>query len=169
MKHLILMRHAQAGEADSDHSRPLRPGGERQARNMGPAIVALGPDFQPDRVLCSSARRARETWDGIRPALVGAPAADLRDELYLASAGRMLAQLQELPEDIDAVLLIAHEPGLSELTSLLTGSAPPEVDERARRGMSTGAIAALRLDADDWTGLGDEPGELVEFRRPVDL
>ena len=168
MKHLIVMRHAQAGEADSDHARPLRPGGQHQALQMGPAIVALGPDFQPARVLCSSARRARETWDGVRPALADTPAVDFRDDLYLAGAGQMLAQLQELPEDIDATLLIAHEPGLSQLTSLLTGSAAPEVQERARRGLSTGAIAALRFDTHDWSNLGGEPGELMDFRRPAD-
>ncbi len=169
MKHLILMRHAKAGEADSDHSRPLHPEGHREASLMGPALVALGPSFHPGRVLCSTARRARETWADVQPSFSVAPPADLRDELYLASSGSLLSLVQALDGEIETALVIGHEPGLSRLVSLLAGRASHQVEQRAQRGMSPAAIAALRFDTEDWMDLEPGAGELIEFQSPRDL
>ncbi len=166
MKHVILMRHATAGPADSDHERPLAPQGRREASRMGSAILALGAEYEPGYILCSSALRARETWDAVRASLPGAPAAILRGALYLASPGRLLSELQALPGGIDAVLLIAHEPGLSQLTRSLANRASDEFAERVRVGMAPGTLAVLRFGTAEWERLAPESGELVEFLSP---
>lgn len=169
MKHLILMRHATAGQADSDHERPLVPQGRREASRMGAALVALGAAFEPGSVLCSTALRVRETWDGLRPWLPEAREAKFDETLYLAGPGQMLAALQSLPNDVDAALLIGHEPGLSQLTSRLAGRARSDVETRARGGLAPATLAALRFDLDDWAQLASTGGELVDFRGPRDL
>jgi phosphohistidine phosphatase len=169
MKHLILMRHATAGSAESDHERPLSPQGRREASRMSAALLALGEVFEPQAVLCSTARRVRETWDELAAGLSDAPEASFEDSLYLATPGQMLGAIQSLPRDVAAALLIGHEPGLSQLTKALAARALPEVEFRARSGMAPATLAALRFDAARWSEVGSDGGELVEYRGPREL
>jgi phosphohistidine phosphatase len=48
-----------------DHERPLARRGQRDAPVMGRWLRTAG--LAPDLVLCSTARRARETWQLARP------------------------------------------------------------------------------------------------------
>src|SRR5258706_16430518 len=61
-RQLIVMRHAKAGELPGgpDIERALRPRGSRNATAAGQWLA--GRELVPDLVLCSSARRARQTW-----------------------------------------------------------------------------------------------------------
>ena len=62
---LILMRHAKSSWDDpaaADFDRPLNGRGRRSAKALGHWLRQRG--WLPDRVLCSSARRTRETLDG---------------------------------------------------------------------------------------------------------
>ncbi len=70
MSRLLLLRHAKSdwGEAGlQDFDRPLAPRGQRAAADMAKAISAAG--MLPDRILCSPARRTRETLAALRPYL----------------------------------------------------------------------------------------------------
>ena len=169
MKQLILMRHATAGEAETDAARPLRPSGHVEARRVGVALSAQRGDFTPDAVLCSSALRARQTYQGLREGFPALTEADFQDRLYLISAGALLGVLQDLPEACACALVIAHEPGLSDAVSLLAADASPDVQARAVRGMAPGAIAMLRFATARWAELAPASGELAEFLRPADL
>jgi phosphohistidine phosphatase len=71
---LILIRHAKSDwehPALDDHDRPLNARGQRSAPRIGAWLAAQG--LAPDAVLCSTARRTRETWQGIATRLPGAP------------------------------------------------------------------------------------------------
>ncbi|MCA8931401.1 MAG: histidine phosphatase family protein, partial [Rhodospirillaceae bacterium] len=62
MKTLYLVRHAKSGWDDpslQDHDRPLDMRGERAALVVG--RYAAQRRFVPNLVLCSSARRSRDT------------------------------------------------------------------------------------------------------------
>ena len=66
MSQLLLLRHAKAVWAlpgESDFDRALKASGVADSRSIGEQIVANG--LLPDIVLCSTARRARETWSGV--------------------------------------------------------------------------------------------------------
>jgi phosphohistidine phosphatase len=69
----------------------------------------------PELVLCSTARRARETAERIRPALGPTPVRD-ESELYGASAATLLGRLRSVPDGVASVLLIGHNPATAELT-----------------------------------------------------
>ena len=169
MKHLILLRHASAENGEVDRARALSASGRSEAARMGTALGRLaGRGFRPELLLSSPARRALETIEGLRGALAARPAEE-DEALYLASAGRLLARLQALPDAEEQVLVVGHNPGLGELVQLLVERGAAEVLLRAAKGLAPGALAALRIATPRWGDLGPGCAELVEFLRPVDV
>lgn len=119
---LFLMRHGVAVEPGTagygnDADRPLTPKGRRKLRRAAETMKALDLSF--DLILSSPLLRARQT------AVILAKALDAKDRLELsaslapgAPARTILECLHRLPMPED-VLLVGHEPGLSQLISLL--------------------------------------------------
>ncbi len=160
MKHLILMRHASAGPAAGDRERPLSAAGQSEAQRMGRALAAFSASgFRPERALVSPARRAQETLAGVRSGLHSLAAAQTDEALYLGSPGQLLARLQQLPDETAQLLLVGHNPGLSELAQLLVGRAEAG-------GLAPAACAALRIESMSWRDLAPGCAELVELLRP---
>jgi phosphohistidine phosphatase len=124
-RRLILLRHAKSDWPDvPDRDRPLAKRGRRDAPRIGRWLHEHG--YQPDVVVVSDAARTRQTWDLVAPELGGSPAVRFEPRAYAASALSLLYLVQELPERYRAALLIAHNPGLSDLATSL--AAPPETD-----------------------------------------
>ena len=70
MRELILLRHAHAEPAttgQSDLDRPLSPQGLAEAEAVARWLKEQG--LVPDRVLCSPARRTRETLEAVMDAI----------------------------------------------------------------------------------------------------
>jgi len=167
MKHLILMRHASAGPAADDRERPLSAAGQSEALQMGRALAALSASgFRPEWALVSPARRAQETLAGVRSGLPCLAGAETDGALYLASPGRLLSRLQRLPDETAQLLLVGHNPGLSELAQLLAGRAEADLRLRFARGLTPAACAALRIESVHWHELAPGCAELVELLRP---
>jgi phosphohistidine phosphatase len=170
MKHLILLRHASAENGDLDRARAISATGRGEAARMAVVLERLaGQGFRPALLLCSPARRARETLDALRDALGDAARVEEDEALYLASAGRLLAKLQALPDLQSQVLLVGHNPGLVELVQLLVERGAADVLLRASRGLAPGALAALRITTPRWRELAPGCAELVEFLCPADV
>lgn len=123
----LLMRHAHADWPSfqgNDFDRPLTAQGEAQARRAAVAMQAAG--HAPALLLASSARRTRQTAELVAMEL-GVPASGLQfdAELYNASADVLAAQLQSALRSADGlVLLIAHNPGISQLAQQLAPGTP---------------------------------------------
>lgn len=153
MARLFLVRHAQAAGAEPgarDHGRPLDAAGREAARNVGRALA--GRRVAPGLVLCSSAIRARQTWEAMAGEL---PSAKLSVEpaLYLAEPESLRARLAVLAATWQAVLLVGHNPGLHQLAQLLAGGGDTAMLARLRQGFPPGAVAALDCD-DGWPRIG---------------
>ncbi len=162
MKHLILLRHASAGEATPDRARPLSARGHDEVLRLCARISALEAlGFAPRLALCSGAERAWETLVVVRPALSGLARVERDESLYLASPGAMLSRLQALAETEEQVLLVGHNPGLSQLArSLAANGEPGALARLAARGLATANAAALRLPR-AWADLAPGSAELV--------
>jgi phosphohistidine phosphatase len=162
-----LLRHAKSSWDDpalADRDRPLASRGIRDARRMGERLRQRGRRI--DHVLCSPARRTRETLALLElpePTPVRHPA-----QLYLASARTLLARIRALPDDVRCALVIAHDPGLEQLAKRLAGDGRPGARARLSRGFVTGALAELRFDA-AWRELAPGGAYLRRFTRPRDL
>jgi phosphohistidine phosphatase len=164
MKRVYLLRHARSSWKDTelpDHDRPLAGRGKRAAKAIFQHMRAQ--ELEPELVLCSTARRARETLERIEPALGRAPVR-VEGELYGATAGELLARLRRLPDDVRSVLVIGHNPGMHELALELAGP-EPELEGK----FPTAALATLTFDGSAWGELGPGAAELVELTRPRDL
>jgi phosphohistidine phosphatase len=98
----------------------------------------------PGLVLCSPSRRTRQTLKRIASALGKNADVQIEPELYAASAADLLEVLHEVPDEVKAVMLIGHHPGIQDLAlSLVSGSS--EI-ARARRKFPTAALATLELN-----------------------
>lgn len=141
MKTLLLMRHAKSDWDDQslvDHERPLNARGEKDAPKMGKHLVELG--LIPDLILCSTAVRAKMTAEAVA-AETGYDSDKIvfHSELYLPRVDTMLDLTEELPEEKNTVLIVSHNPGISQFLGRLAGNFlnVPE--------MPTCAVARLEL------------------------
>ncbi len=129
---LTLMRHATAGLAsDRDHTRPLTPDGLDEARRVGARLVERAE--VPDRILASTALRCRQTRDALCAGLGLEVETEFGDALYNASAEKLLDSLacQDAP---GALLILAHNPGVSMLALGLCGKRPARDSHRFEEG-----------------------------------
>ncbi|HEV8016283.1 MAG TPA: histidine phosphatase family protein [Stellaceae bacterium] len=163
MKTLYILRHAKAVAEDreDDAERPLAKRGRKAAAAMGDYLAASRP--APQLVLCSTARRTRETLDQILPALSPSPEVIYEEGLYLAAARRLHERLQRLPEHAERVLLIGHNPGLHQLASSLASDSSAFAD-----GFPTAALAVLRLSG-RWDALRPHQARLLDYQTPKSL
>jgi phosphohistidine phosphatase len=160
-RRLLLLRHAKSSWDDpdlSDHDRPLAPRGRRAAKLIGSHLreKRIGISL----VLCSSARRARET----------AELAELdgelliEHELYGASPSQLLDRLRRVPEDAEVVILVGHNPTMQELAIELSGYS----GELAGRKFPTAALATFSIEG-SWRELDPLRTRLVSFITPREL
>jgi phosphohistidine phosphatase len=167
VNHVHLLRHAKSRWKDpelADHDRPLAGRGRRAAKAIARHLRDEG--IEPELVLCSTARRARETLERVQPAL-GSPIVRFERGLYGAGAEALLERLRAVPEDIGSVMLIGHNPGLQQLAVALSRPGP-EVREIERK-FPTAALATLAFPGPDWRALDRGTAELTGLVRPRDL
>jgi phosphohistidine phosphatase len=161
MKHLLLFRHAKSSWNDEgvlDFARTLAARGERDAPEMGARLRGRG--IAVDLVLASPAARAKRT-----AALVAAPLgyAEQRiafaPELYLASPAALLQAIGRQPDSVATLLVVGHNPGLTELANLL-------VAELNLDNLPTAGIVAIDCETEHWGTIGTAPRTLVFYDFP---
>lgn len=156
MTKLVLVRHAKSDWGDArldDHDRPLNARGLRDAPVLAARLAATG--FRPDRLLTSTALRARTTADVFADAL-GTPAERV-EELYGAPARTLLATA--VAARVPRVMIVAHDPGMSALAEALSGG--------GIAGMPTCAVATFRWETDDWDVASSIDPDEWDFDRPT--
>jgi phosphohistidine phosphatase len=164
-RRLILLRHAKSDWPDvPDRDRPLAKRGRRDAPVVGRWLRKQG--YLPDVVVCSAARRTRQTWDLVAPELGGSPSVTFEPRAYAASALTLLYLVRELPATARAALLIGHNPGVEELAASLTES--PGGGDGPRLRFPTAAVAVLEF-AGAWADLVPGDARLLAFTIPADL
>lgn len=168
MNMLHLLRHAKssAEEGIEDHQRPLSRRGRKAARRIGKHLSATLGTF--DLVLCSSARRTRETLDLVLTELSSKPRCMIEDGLYLAGSERLVDRLQRLDARDASVLLIGHNPGLHELALALADKNSPYFDELVSGKFPTAAFASFDVPA-GWPTLGHSQHQLIGYVTPKSL
>jgi phosphohistidine phosphatase len=170
MKTLLLLRHAKSSWDDpslDDFDRPLNSRGLRAAPAMGAWIRKQG--LVPDRVLCSAACRARETWEGVSGVLGETPEVTVLRSLYLAEPEGILDLVRKVEPGYETLLVVGHNPGFEDLVRALAQRGKPRGVEGIPDRMPTGALAVFRFDVDDWREVGSGAGVLEHFVRPRDL
>lgn len=157
-RRLIVMRHAKAGELPGgpDFERALKTRGRSDSAAAGEWLRSVG--YLPDSVICSAARRTRQTWQFLSEMLGTGPefAADKR--LYQADAGDLLEIISETPAEVTTLMYIGHNPAAAELVADLTGTEPH---------FPTSAIAVISVPG-AWDELAAGDGELIAAWNPAE-
>jgi phosphohistidine phosphatase len=150
-RRLVIMRHAKAGELPGgpDFERALRGRGRRNADAAGAWLADQG--FLPDLVLCSKARRARQTWQYVSARLPAQPQVRIDERLYLADAGDLLGLFAQTPTEVMTLMYVGHNPAAAEVTEVVTAE---PVD------FPTAAVAVIGLSC-PWAELSDGAGQLI--------
>jgi phosphohistidine phosphatase len=169
LKQILLLRHAKSSWADPltrDYARTLNERGKNAAYVMGRLLDRL--KLVPELILCSGAVRTRETYEGLGQFVQGIPV-EFTDAIYEATVDRLLKVLQAVDEKYGVVMMIGHNPGMENLTKLLTcGAGNAKAQVRLEEKFPTGALAVLKPDSLTWTGLGQATCTLEAFFRPAD-
>jgi phosphohistidine phosphatase len=176
---LVLLRHAKSAWPDMpDHERPLARRGQRDAPVMGRWLRV--DDHLPDQVLCSTARRARETWELARDELAATVPVSFDDRVYQASATQLLDLIHHAPPAGKTLLIVGHDPAIPELALTLAATtrpartraksdaALPAMLDRMRAKFPTAAIAVLEFTG-NWDQLAPGSARLTRFVTPRDL
>ena len=145
MKTLVLVRHAKSSWDDErldDHDRPLAPRGHRDAPRMGKRLARR--ELDPDLLLTSTALRARETANYLATALgIARSRIQVERRIYLASPDELLRVIADLDDKHETVLLVGHNPGLTDLANRLLPSLKLD-------NLPTAGIVAIECDAMRW-------------------
>lgn len=171
MLNLMLMRHAKAaspapGQEDAD--RPLTGRGKRAAAAMGNYLGEN--ELVPDLVLCSPARRAKETWKFVARKLAASPRTLFERDLYDFGDGEALLKcLQRHAGKAKSILLISHNPSIEGLAQRLARKGDKKLRSLLQAKYPTGALTVIALDYPNWAALAEGAGTLSRFVRPKDI
>jgi len=162
MKTLLLMRHAKSSWKDhklTDIERPLNKRGKKDAPRMGNLIKEK--ELQPQVILSSPALRAKQTIELFSDNLDYKGKVEYLDGFYLAEPVVYADALRALPDSIERVMVVGHNPGLEGLVQILSGQV---------ESLPTAAIAYIVLPISHWSELSsDTRGEIIELWKPRDL
>ena len=153
---LILLRHAKSDWSghQGDAARPLARRGRRQAPDAGRWLATNIASI--DLAVVSPATRARSTWDLVSEELDLPPRSRIEDRIYGASCDELLDVVRDLPDGVETVVLVGHNPGLEDLVPLLTGERAP---------MPTSALAVITMSG-PWSTSGHQSAVLRASGRP---
>ncbi|MFE9613603.1 SixA phosphatase family protein [Streptomyces sp. NPDC006012] len=166
MRRLIVLRHAKSAwpEDIADHERPLGPRGRRDAPAAGRALAEA--DCLPDLALCSTALRARHTWELASAQWGTPPPARFDPRLYAADVADLLRVVHEVPPEVETLLLVGHNPGLAELVLDLAGDGLDDTLTVVRGKFPTSAIAVLAWHGTGWQALAPGTALLTSVTVP---
>jgi phosphohistidine phosphatase len=157
---LILVRHAKSSWSHrglADHDRPLNKRGQRDALRMGRRLARLG--YNPRLLVSSSAERARTTAELIAIEIGYEPRGiEIRDQLYGSSPGEILGILSDWDDAVDCAMLVAHNPGTTDLVNYLTDAGISNIP--------TCGIAIMRSINTGWSDFSDTGAELLHYDYP---
>ena len=160
MKTLYLIRHAKSSwkfpELD-DFDRPLNRRGKHDAPMMGQRLHQQR--IVPDLMLSSPATRTKRTAKAIAEA-VGYPTSAIQYNrlIYEASAEALTELLRNCEDAANTVALVAHNPGLTELSNHLTSHYIDNI-------VTTG-IVAIQFSFDHWAKVDRRAGQVLWYNYP---
>ena len=161
-KTLLILRHAKSSwnnEKIKDFDRPLKHRGEESAKLIGKVLVM--EELVPQVILSSPAQRAKQTAELVAEESKFKGELKFVESYYMGEPDDYITALKELPDEIERVMIVGHNPGLEAFLQLLDG----KVDS-----LPTGSLAYLVLDIKHWADLTKSTaGDLISFWEPDEI
>jgi len=164
MKRLSILRHAKSdwgtdeyGRHLDDIDRPLNKRGRRDAEALGHLLAA--EQLQPGKIISSTAKRARQTAE-LAGQAIGFKPEDIEQEqeLYLASTDRLLKTASGCHNTISHLMLIAHNPGMTELVN--------RVSNITLDNLPTCGLFCIEFGITEWSQIRASTGTCVWHHYP---
>ena len=149
MKRLFILRHAQADApmSGSDFERTLTDLGHTQAKALG--TLMQEKDYRPARVLCSSATRTRQTFEGVNQTFENLPFYFEKD-IYNATTGDLLAMIQRTTDSVDTLMIIGHNPYIYDLALRLAVDEQSQATQKLSTGYAPATLSVLDCQIESW-------------------
>jgi phosphohistidine phosphatase len=173
---LWLLRHAKAvadpPAGGDDFDRVLAPRGRRDAealgRLMGLGGYALGvSEPLPQVAFVSPAARTVATAELVLTTAGLTPRMEFPLDIYGGDPEDIMNHLRRLPADVDAAMVVLHNPtGEFMAQDLLDPADEDGIEEVIRRGFPTCALAVIRLEVARWADVVKECGVLFDLLTP---
>ena len=167
MRRLMLLRHAKSDwskPGERDHDRSLATRGRADAPRVGAYMASHG--LVPDLVICSTARRARETYDLVAPAFAEPPRLVHEAHIYDNSLDALLSVVRHVEPDVQVLLLVGHNPSFQGLADAMTASGHGDARQRLREKFPTATLAVIDFPVDAWNDVKPHSGRLDRLISP---
>ncbi len=162
MKKIYFMRHGKAedGYGKSDFERELIEKGRKKTGKI--ARFLQSKSIKPQRLLVSMSQRTVETAALVCKQLdIDSSMVTEEKSLYLASTNSILDVIYCVNDNIDEIMIIGHNPGLSSIATYLCKD---EID-----WMPTSAVVGVEFKIDRWNEINAKPGKLLFYTKPSEL
>lgn len=152
-KRIYLLRHAKSGWAEPggrDFDRSLSDAGFAEAELVADSAADRG--YRPDLVVCSTAKRCRQTADAFNRVFSGLVEFRYVDALYNAPA-EIYLEIARSTRGVEGLMLVGHNPAMEEVFANLCGN-----DVMARtvpEGYPTSGLAVIDAASDETYALRD--------------
>ena len=167
---LSIVRHAKSSWGDPglrDIDRPLNDRGKGQAQQLGNYMS--DEMIAPDLIICSSAKRARQTLKQMKKNWLSEAELIIESRLYLASPNTITALLGEYGQNHSHIMIIGHNPGLHMLAHKLAVRGDDDDLAILQEKYPTGTLCGIRSKADKWKKIGKAAGTLIYLATPRQL
>jgi phosphohistidine phosphatase len=167
MRRLMLLRHAKSDwskPGQRDHDRALAARGREAAPRIGKYMATHG--LVPELVLCSTATRARETWELVAEELPAEPALVHEERIYENRPDVLLDVINETDADVHVLLMVGHNPSFHGLAQLLAATGDTESRQRLREKFPTAGLAVIDFAVDTWDRVHPDSGRLDRMITP---
>lgn len=160
MKIITLIRHADALSEPVDRTRSLSLAGWQQLESIRMQLKDKLSNIE--YVLCSNAKRCRQTYEGLQKSLPDGIEERFTDELYNTNLEGLLSILRSVPQKYENIVVIGHNPALSDFISHCNFKTFPI-------SLSTANIAFLYSPATEWKGVAPNKFEITDFIAPKNV
>ena len=165
MKNLFLLRHCEANnfeEKKSDHEKQLNENGRKSAILLKNWFEKN--DIALDYIITSSAKRTLTTASIIFSNYENK--IYQKKELYLCDYKEILKVLKLLDNNFSSVVIVGHEPSISESLKFLTSHCRPDLEYVTESLYPTGGLSVINFNVTNWNKIDEKTGILDAFITP---
>ncbi len=166
--HLYIMRHAKSdwsGSGISDIDRPINQRGQKNAKQIGQWMQ--DHEYIPQGIISSPALRARQTIELVTDQLHDIDSKNIiyEKDLYLANIAALLDCIRKYKQNLNSLMLVAHNPGLEQLVHYLANKTTEVVKNKT---MTTANLVIFEY-TDNKCDIETDEGKLKVFIKPKEL
>lgn len=161
MKILYLLRHAKSSWSNvelPDFQRPLNRRGKKDAPLIGKVLVSKGVKI--DLIISSPAKRAKKTAKKVAKQIVYPKEKIVfNEEIYEARIADLLNIIHQIPQEINSLMLVGHNPTFTDLANLLCSDFHTE-------NIPTAGVIAISFPYESWSEIEENTGNFLFFEYP---